>query len=121
MAEKVGVTYYINISVYGADLADIFAGIIAYNIASKARNIVRVGSTGNLKNSITTERKSKGNYETYAQAAYAAAQEWGLAPFGKPNYSYTPYMIPALMQSITAGEKREALRQAQASVKRRGL
>lgn len=108
---------YINTERYGKILADTMAQVVALSIASKARRNVRV-DTGQLRASINTDRIGQGHYMTFAQTVYAAAQEFGLAPFGKANYSYTPYMRPAAMEASTNYELNTALQIAKAAALR---
>lgn len=108
---------FINTSKYGDILADVYAGEIAANIASKAKRKVRV-DTGNLASTINFNKKSKGEWEVFAISDYAAAQEWGLKPFGKDNYRFTPYMRPATQEAGSTGEKNIALKIAEAKALR---
>lgn len=63
-------------------------------IPSTARTLVRK-DTAQLAQSI--EGRLKGNQQiTGTNMVYAAAQEFGLAAKGKPNYRFTPYLRPAL-------------------------
>jgi hypothetical protein len=89
------------------ELAKIVTAAVAEDINNKAKSIVRVGTTGNLKGSINFEKNSDYEWTAYSQTEYAAAQEWGLAPFGKPNYSFTPYMRPASQDAIQPANLRK--------------
>lgn len=63
-------------------------------IPSTAKTLVRK-DTAQLAQSI--EGRIKGNQQiTGTNMVYAAAQEFGLASKGKPNYRFTPYLRPAL-------------------------
>jgi len=89
-------------------LAPAFANNISASIAGKvavfAHQKVAVSTEatrpgpihGTLRNTIQSIKiNNTGKYIVVAQTEYAWAQERGLAKFGKPNYTYTPYMGPA--------------------------
>jgi len=88
-------------------------------IERDAKSIVRVDK-GRLKNSISTvwkdvpqrqppsecepkdmirHRGSELKVYVGTNVKYAAAQEYGLAQHGKPNYSYRPYIRPAFRKN----------------------
>lgn len=101
-----GVKYFINLPLYFEVLADKAAQVTAANVVIEARKRVRKDSRA-LHNSLRTDKISPSNYEASAGGGsikYALAQEYGLAPFGLPQYGYTPYMRPAAF--IAAGDEK---------------
>ena len=91
------VTKYIGISNIGKDIAEKTAQLTAIQVKRLAISKVAVDS-GNLKNSIIMS-KTRTGYAVFSGSEYALAQEYGLEPYGKPNYTYTPYMRPASIEA----------------------
>ena len=92
-----GVKFNYNMAVYTREFGRLFVQGIGTEIRIEARKLVRVKSH-DLQGSIRFDLISYSRGEVSANTPYAAAQEWGLAPFGKPNYGFTPYMRPAAAQ-----------------------
>jgi len=88
----------LNLNVFLDTLVDQIGEEVAKSTMTFAQRRVSVDK-GDLKDSIDLLAIAPGNYEVFAQTLYAAAQEWGLAPFGKPNYRYQPYMRPAAAEA----------------------
>ncbi len=97
------VELYINLKGLAPDIAHNVAAAIAARVTNLAKATVRVstestvpgGPHGTLRNMIQRVPVSKGHFMVIADTEYAAAQEWGLAKFGKPKYGFTPYMRPS--------------------------
>lgn len=87
----------INLTTFVTDYAEIMAAAAAEHIVNTAVRLVRVDQ-GTLKNSIRKVKTTTGYVVETGSLAYAAAQEYGLASFGKPNYRFTPYMRPAAVE-----------------------
>jgi hypothetical protein len=83
-----------NLGNLASDFGENVGRLMMGRIAREARSRVAV-DTRNLQNSIKAITISKKRFSVIASTEYAAAQEWGLAKFGKPNYTFTPYMTPA--------------------------
>jgi phage gpG-like protein len=66
---------------------------------TQARLLARK-DTGILANSIEEKRRTDDTREYGSNVDYAAAQEYGLAEKGKPNYGYTPYLRPSALKII---------------------
>jgi len=64
-----------------------------------AKRIVRKRS-GDLKKSIILKKDEDDEWFYYSDSEYALAQEYGLEPFGKPRYGFTPYMRPSARRVI---------------------
>jgi hypothetical protein len=77
--------------------ADEIAAFTAVTVRKAAREAVRV-DTGELRNSIRTEKVGEGEREVSANTEYAAAQEYGRPDL--PNYGFTPYVRPAAKEGI---------------------
>lgn len=90
-------------------IADTIPLAVALDISNRAKNIVRVDS-GDLRGSISFKKVKKNESMVFTRSAHAAAQEWGLAVFGKPNYSYTPYLRPAAQDSSQQSNLSEIIR-----------
>lgn len=89
---------YINMPGFMKSIAKQVTASIAIDARNRARNKVRI-DTGALKNSINVEQIDEQSWEAFTNMVYAAAQEFGLAEFGKPGYGFTPYMRPAAMEA----------------------
>jgi len=98
----VAVEIKIDLGKYTSVMADKIAQGIAVDIRNKAKKKVRVDK-GDLRNSIQAIKIASGSYEVFAQAPYAAAQEFGRPDL--PKYGYTPYMRPAAEQAISNLDK----------------
>lgn len=59
--------------------------------------------TGELKGSLRIAFITATEKEVFTAVPYAAAQEYGLAPYGKPAYRFRPYMRPAASEAATTG------------------
>lgn len=89
----------LNMVKYTEELARLTVMMTGAEIRNEARKLVRLDSK-TLRNSIRFDMLGRANGEVSANTPYAAAQEWGLAPFGKPNYGFTPYMRPAATEVV---------------------
>jgi hypothetical protein len=98
MAKQARVEIHLSLTKYTTVYADKLAQRVNVAVRIFAKQFVAVGKGpdgGRLRNSIQSIKLGFGEYQTFAATPYAAAQEYGLAPYGKPNYTFTPYMRPA--------------------------
>ena len=93
-----GVEFKLDLSKYTNIMTDKIAQGVVVTIRNKAKKNVRVDK-GDLRNSIQSIKIANGMYEVFAQAPYAAAQEWGRPDL--PKYGFTPYMRPAVKDSLS--------------------
>ena len=88
------VEIYINLP----GLANAIAGNISQTLAGEVTRLARQKVRKDTKILMTSIRNigiSRYRYFVISDLPYSAAQEWGLAKFGKPNYGFTPYMGPS--------------------------
>ena len=87
---------YINLDGLSGWFAENVSAGIASKVAKFAKETVRVDSRalqGSIKHRpVQSVSMGGSHFLVVAETEYAAAQEYGLAPFVKPNYGYTPYM-----------------------------
>lgn len=101
----------LNLKVY----VNVLAQKTAQGVAVEARNIARdkvAVDKGRLRNNIRTEQISKDDFITLSDTPYSLAQEFGLEPFGKPNYTFTPYMRPAAEQVVNIDKLTKIVQEA---------
>lgn len=90
-----GVVIKINLPVYSREIAKVLCAAVAQDARNNASSIATKGVTGLLKASIQVQRINDFHYVVGSNLDYALAQEYGLAPYGKSNYTFNPYMRPA--------------------------
>ena len=90
------VEIYINLEGLSGWFAENISAAIASKVAKFAKETVRVDTRalqGTIKHRPVQSISMGGSqFMVVAETEYAAAQEWGLEDFGKPNYGFTPYM-----------------------------
>jgi hypothetical protein len=131
---------YLDIAQYVAEFGDKFIQLLAAGIVNDARRYVAVSTSatrpptkkepnpphGQLRNTIH-QTKEEGIRKVIAGnelTPYAAAQEYGLAKYGKPNYTFTPYMRPAAASATTSDRMQMYAKDAENAARmkaRRGL
>ena len=97
------VEIYIKLPGLGNEIAANVSQALAARVTRLARQKVRVsteatvpgGPHGVLRNSIRNIGLSRTHFVVISDLPYSAAQEWGLAKYGKKEYGFTPYMEPS--------------------------
>lgn len=100
---KAGVQILVDLSEY----TTIYADKLAQGASTKVRNFAKrfvAKDTRELMGSIQVVKISQGQYIIFSKLPYAAAQEYGLAPYGLPQYRFTPYMRPAAAKATEPAE-----------------
>ncbi len=84
---------FIDLKSYSEKIGNKTAQLTAIQVKRLAVSKVAVDE-GGLIGSIMMSKTAQG-YAVHSDSDYALAQEYGLSEYGKPNYTYTPYMRPA--------------------------
>jgi hypothetical protein len=108
---------YLDFAKYGIELTNDNLAGIAFEILGISDRLVAVKS-GNLRASGKVEQEGLAWVVSYS-TEYAAAQEFGLAPYGKPNYTFTPYMRPAAQRVSSPENLQRIALAASANAKRK--
>ena len=96
-------------------LSKIFEGELTNSMAQTVENLAKnqvARDTGALQRSIRTIADNPTNYTVFSDLVYAAAQEYGLAPYGKPGYRPQPYMRPAAATATTGSNVKAIVNEA---------